>query len=168
MISTKGLALILLGAVLLPGLTWKQLTGGFACSLSGRRWIADAVVLVSMPGIVGLNGAGFWLMTHPEHLPRVLAMLPYVVVCAAILKGTVAIWAFRTALRLGLINWSNVGSALGIWLALSACAFVFASLVSSTSLPAISMPVMLLGILAFMPLSRFAVGTLARRWNRHR
>ena len=166
--NLKGLALIALAVVLLPALTWKQLTGGFASSLSGRRWIADTVVLAYIPAIMGLIAAGLWLVSHPEALPRIAAILPYVVVCAAILKGTLAIVTFRSALRRGLIAWSTVGNGLGIWLALSACGFACVLLGPSTSLPAISTPIMILSILAFMPLSRFALATLALEWNRHR
>ena len=89
-------------------------------------------------------------------------------VCAAILKGAVAIVTFWAALRGGLIAWSTVGGVLVIWLALWACAFACVLLVSSTTPPAVLKPIMLLGILAFMPLSRFAVATLALDWNRHR
>jgi len=190
--NPKGLAVIVLGFVLLPALTWKQATGGFACSLSGRRWIADSVVLAYLPVIVGLVAAGLWLVNNPEYLPRVFSILPYLVVGAAILKGAVAILTFWAALRRGLITWSTVGSVLVIWLALSACAFACGLLVLPTggvpiSKPIlllslhlvdvtplqlggvpISKPILLLSILAFMPLSRFAQSTLALDWNRHR
>jgi len=190
--NPKGLAVIVLGFVLLPALTWKQATGGFACSLSGRRWIADSVVLAYLPVIVGLVAAGLWLVNNPEYLPRVFSILPYLVVGAAILKGAVAILTFWAALRRGLITWSTVGSVLVIWLALSACAFACGLLVLPTggvpiSKPIlllslhlvdvtplqlggvpISKPILLLSILAFMPLSRFALSTLALDWNRHR
>jgi hypothetical protein len=166
--NAKGLALMGLAAVLLPAFSWKQLTGGFAPTLTGRRWIADGVALAHLPIFLGLMGAGFWLVGHAEALPRVLAILPYVVVCAAILKGTVVIVTFQQALHRGLITWSTVGSVLGIWLALSACAFACVMLVSSTGPQALSTPIALLGILAFMPLSRFALATLAFDWSRHR
>jgi hypothetical protein len=166
--NPKGLALIVLAAVLLPALTWKLLTGGFACSLSGRRWIGDSVVLVYLPIIVGLNAAGFWLVNHPEELPRLFSILPYVVVCAAIPKGTFAIVTFRSALHRGLITWSTVGRVLGIWLAQSACGFACVLLGPTTSPLAISTPIILLSILAFVPLCRFALAPLAFDWNRHR
>ena len=155
--NSKGLALIVLGVVLLPALTWKQLTGGFACILSGRLWIANGVGLAYLPVSVGLIAAGLFFVNHPEDLPRLFAVLPYLVVCVAILKGTVAIVTFRLALHRGLITWTTVGRVLLIWLALSACGFACVLLVSSTNPLAISTPIILLSILAFMPLSRFAV-----------
>lgn len=166
--NPRGLALVLPGAFLLLALTWKQLTSGFACGLSGRRWIADIVALAHFAIVTGLVAAGFWLVNHPEVLPRIVSILPYLVVCAAILKGAVAIVTFWAALRGGLITGSTVGSVLAIWLALSACAFACVQLVSSTTPPAFSKPILLLCILAFMPLSRFALAPLALDWNRHR
>jgi hypothetical protein len=166
--NPKGLAFMLLGAILLVAVTWKQLTSGFACALSGRRWMTESVGLAYLAIVTGLVAAGLWLLNHPVDLPRALSILPYLVVCAAILKGAVAIMTFWAALRGGLITWSTVGSVLAIWLALSACSLVCVSLVSSTTPPAVSKPIMLLGILAFMPLSRFALATLAIDWNRHR
>jgi hypothetical protein len=166
--NARGLALIVLAAVLLPAFSWKLLTGGFAPSLTGRRWIADTVVLTYLPVILGLMSGGFWLMFHPEAIPRLLPILRYVVVGAAILKATLAIVTFRSALRRGLIAWSTVGNVVGIWLALSACAFACVLLVPPTNLPAFSTPITLLGILAFMPLCRITLATLAFEWNRHR
>jgi len=159
---------MLLGATLLVAVTWKQLTSGFACALSGRRWMTESVGLAYLAIVTGLVAAGLWLLNHPIDLPRVLSILPSLVVCAAILKGAVAIVTFWAALRGGLIAWPTVGSVLVIWLALSACALACVLLVSSTTPPAVSKPIMLLGILAFMPLSRFALATLALDWNRHR
>jgi hypothetical protein len=190
--NPKGFAVIVLGFVLLPALTWKQATGGFASALSGRRWIADGVVFAYLPVIVGLVAAGLAFVNHPEYLPRIFSIFPYLVVSAAILKGTVAIVTFRATLGRGLITWSSVGSMLVIWLALSACAFGCVLLVLPSGEVPISKPItllslhlvdvtplqlggvpisksmMLLSILAFMPLSRFALSTLALDWNRHR
>jgi hypothetical protein len=166
--NSRGFAVLVLGAVLLPALTWKQLTGGFASALSGRRWIADGVVFAYLPILGGLVAAGAWLVNHPEDLPRVFAILPYVVVSVTVLKGVVAISIFRLALHRGLITWSTVGSVLVIWLALFACGFACVLLMPSTSSLAISTPIKILSILAFMPLSRFALATVAFDWNRHR
>jgi hypothetical protein len=126
------------------------------------------VILIYLPIIVGLNAAGFWLVSHPEELPRFFSILPCVVVCAVILKGTLAIATFRSALHRGLITWSTVGRVLGIWLALSACGFACVLLGPTTSPLAISAPIILLSILAFVPLCRFALSALAFDWNRHR
>jgi hypothetical protein len=166
--NPKGLAFMLLGATLFVAVTWKQLTSGFACALSGRRWIAGIVALAHLAIVMGLVAAGFWLVNHPEVLPRIVSILPYLVACAAILKGAVAIVTFWAALRGGLITWSTVGSVLAVWLVLSACAFACVPLESSAPPPAISKPILLLCILVFMPLSRFALAPLALDWNRHR
>ena len=166
--NPKGLAFMVLGATLLVAVTWKQLTSGLACALSGRRWMTQSVGLTYLAIDTGLVAAGLWLLNHPRDLPRVLSILPYLVVCAAILKGAVAIVTFWAALRGGLITWSTVRNGLAIWLALSACAFACVPFVLSTTPPAISNPILLLCILAFMPLSRFALAPLALDWNRHR
>jgi hypothetical protein len=166
--NAGGGALISLTAVLLVAFTWKQLSGGIAPSLTGRRWIADTVILAYAPLLIGLIAAGLALMTHPEALPRILAILPYVVVGAAILKGMLAIVTFGAALHRGLLNWPAVGRVLAIWLALSGCGVVWVFLVPLTKPPPISLPIALMSILAFTPLCRFALATLAFDWNRHR
>jgi hypothetical protein len=90
------------------------------------------------------------------------------VACAGVLKGTLAVAVFRSALRRRLMNWRAFRSLVGIWLALTAGAAGMAVLgLSAVSLP-VSRLTLVVGIATYMPLVRYPLSTLALERNRHR
>jgi len=164
----RGIAILALGVVLLPAVTWKFLTDGFALALTHRRWIAEGASYLFLSVSFGLTAAGFWFAQHPNELPRLIAAVPWLVVCGAILKGAVAVGTFRSALRRRLIDWRDFWNALGVWVVVTACAVGMALLVLPAGTLPVSRPIIVLGIATFMPLVRFPLATLALEWNRHR
>jgi hypothetical protein len=164
----RGPAILVLALVFLPALTWKHLTDSVAPVITGRKWLADGAAFVFAGVILGLTAVIIWFVQHREYLPRLIGAIPWVVACAAVLKGTLAVAVFRSALRRELMNWPAFWSIVGTWLALTAGAARIAVL----SVPAVSLPVsqltLLVGIATYMPLVRYPLSTLALEWNRHR
>src|SRR4029077_18656218 len=82
----KGPAILALGVVLLPALTWKYLTGGVAPVITGRRWLEGATSFLFAGVLMSLSAAGLWLAQHRDYLPRLIPVIPWLVVCAAVSK----------------------------------------------------------------------------------
>jgi hypothetical protein len=164
----RGPAILVLALVLLPAFAWKHLTDSVAPVITGRKWIADGAVMVFAGVLLGLIAVTIWFVQHREYLPRLVGAIPWLVACAGVLKGTLAVAAFRSALRRRLMNWRAFWSIVGIWLALSAGAAGMSVLcLSAVSLP-VSQLTLLAGIATYMPLVRYPLSTLALEWNRHR
>jgi hypothetical protein len=164
----RGPAILGLGVVILPALTWKFLTEGVAMVLTGRRWLADGAALFFTSLLMGVTAGVVWVALHPEYLPRLIAAVPVLVASAAIVKANVVVASFRAALRDRLIRWSTFWSALGLWLVLTLCAVAMAVLTLPPGIMPVSRPIMFVGIATLMPLGRYPLATLALEWNRHR
>ena len=164
----RGLAILALAFVLLQALVARQFTSGIANALTGRRWIADAAAWTYAVGLLVLCSAGAWLANHPEALPRLYPIIPWLVVCVAMIKGTFAIAVFRLVLRRRLITWPAIWSILGVWLTITCLAIALAVLVSPPNGMPVPFPTLFLGIATFVPLLRLPLATLALEWNRHR
>ena len=163
----RAVAVVTLGAVSGLALTWKQLTDFVPNALTGRAWIENlAVAPMVIFGMV-VGPAVVWSLTHPEDLPRVLAALPFLVAFVALLKVLVASWAFREAIRRGLIGARALSGIMALWLALVASAVGLAALTLPAWLAAETRVAAMVGIASFVPLARFALAPLALDWNRH-
>jgi hypothetical protein len=155
-----------LACVLMPAVMWKLLTDGFPFVLTGRKWIADGAVWLYLAGLIALASGGLWLGNHLDQLPRVLAIAPWLVALAAILKASLAAVAYRSAMRRKLIGWPAFWRIIAGWSALVSLAFAFAVLIGPSS-ALVSKPALFLGIATFVPLVRFPLATIAFDWNRH-
>ncbi len=164
----RGPAILVLALVLLPAVTWKHLTDLVALVITGRKWLADGAAIAFGGVLLGLIGVIIWFAQHREYLPRLIGAIPWIVACAGVLKGTLAVAVFRSALRRRLMSWRAFWSIVGFWLALTAAAAGMAVLgLSAVSLP-VSQLTLLVGIATYMPLMRYPLSTLALEWNRHR
>ena len=153
--------------VLLPALSWRFLTDGLPFVLTGRKWIADGSVWLYLAAVLGLVSGGLWLATHRDQLPRVLALVPWLVVLCAILKAGAAAAAYRAAMRRRLIAWPEFWRGLAVWSVFTGLAVALVLLLKLP--PAFgSKPTLVLGIATFAPLVRFPLATLAIEWNRRR
>lgn len=164
----KGFAVTAATLVLLPAITWRQLSDFFAFALTGRRVIVDGCVFGVLILFMVLAGSAAWLYHHPAALARFLAITPYLAAGLALLKPTLAIGAFYAALHFGLMSWRQAEFVLVLWLILSAVAMMLAGLVVPAGAVPISTPVLFIGIAVFMPLARVPLAVLAMEWNRHR
>jgi hypothetical protein len=144
------------------------LTDAATSGLTGRRWLTTGEAYVQIVILVIGAAAGFWFVTHPDDLPRVLPAVPWLVAAAAALKWSVAAWAFREALGRGLVGGRAVAATLVGWLAMAGCAVGLAALLLPTGPLPVPRGAILLGVAAFPPLGRFALAPLALDWNRHR
>jgi hypothetical protein len=161
-------AILGLVVVLAPVLTWKQLTDSLVPGLTGRRWLADGSVFVSLVFLLGLISAGLWLVEHPSALNRLLPALIWLMAIFVVVKLVLAILAFRLAVHRGLLSPRSISRIAAIWAmtALATTALVHL-LLPATGL-SVARPVALLGSLSLLPLGRFALAPLALDWNRHR
>ncbi|MGO9916498.1 MAG: hypothetical protein ACLQIB_17615 [Isosphaeraceae bacterium] len=164
----RGLAIVAATFILLPAMTWRQLSDSFPFVLTGRRWILEGSVLAGVMLVSGLALGGVWLFRHPEDMALVLAATPWFAAGLGLLKVALATGTFHLALRRGLVSWQAVGCSLVTWLILSAAGMVVASLVLPSNAVAVFSPVLFITIAVFMPISRFPLSILAVEWNRHR
>jgi hypothetical protein len=156
-----------LACVLMPAVMWKLLTDGFPFVLTGRKWLADGAVWLYLAGLIALAAGGIWLGNHREHLPRLIAIAPWLAALVAALKASVTTAAYRLAVRRELMGWPAIWRILAGWSVFTGIAFALVLLVAPPS-ALVSRPVLLLGIATFVPLARFPLATLAFDWNRHR
>ena len=98
-------AICVLVCLLLPVVTWRLLTDGLPFVLTGKKWIADGAVWLYLAALITLISGGLWLGNHPDQLPRVFAIAPWIVVVVAVLKAAAATAAFRAALRRKVMGW---------------------------------------------------------------
>ncbi len=164
----RGIAIVAATLVLLPAITWRQLSDFFPFVLTGRRWIVEGSVFAGVTLVIGLACGAAWFFRHPEAMARFLAVSPWLAAGLAVTKSSVAIAAFRTTLRRGLLKWRSAAYIVLIWLGLSAVGIGLAILVTPAGPLAVSTSVVCLTIAAFMPLCRFPLAVLAVDWNRHR
>jgi hypothetical protein len=156
-----------LGCLLMPAVTWRALTSSFPFAFSGRKRIAESAVWLYLAILLGLASGGVWLKDHPDQMPHVLAIAPWVVLMVAVLKAILAATAFRVALGRRLIGWPAFWSILASWAVLTALAVALVVLLDPPT-AMVSRPALFLGIATYMPLARFPLATLAFDWNRHR
>jgi hypothetical protein len=161
-------AVLGLGAVTLPAFTWALATGGFPLVLAGRNWVLLSFNLAAMACAVGLGAAVIGWTHHPAYHSRVLAVAPWLVLAATVIKLTVASLAFRACLRRGLITRRSMIAIVAFTLALAACAFALVALLLEARLLSVPMSLLQLGILMLVPFGRLALAPLALEWNRHR
>ena len=166
----RALALLALGAIVAPALTWKLMTDFVTPCLAGRVWVetVTGVAWVACFSIFVVVTMTYWGYPEDRNLARFFNALPWLVIAAAILKGAIAAWAFRAAWTRGLITLRYSAGALALWLTLVACAAGFTTLAIGASTVHVSGLFILVGVAVVMPLARFALAPLALDWNRHR
>jgi hypothetical protein len=100
----RGPTILTLAIVLVPVITWKQLTDSLVPALTGRRWLADGTVLGNFSLLICLIAAGLWCASHPESLVRIIPSLTWLAGVWVMIKALLALLAFRLALRRGLLR----------------------------------------------------------------
>jgi hypothetical protein len=163
----RAAAICMLTCLLTPALMWRMLTDGIPLALTGRKWTVDGAVCCYAVALVSLASGGAWLADHPEHLRRVSAIAPWLVLVGAIVKTGTAATAFHLAIRRKLISWAAFWWILAIWSALTAAAITLVLLLQPPA-NLVSMPSLVLGAATAVPLVRFPLASIALDWNRHR
>lgn len=167
--SVPGGALTLaVAAAAYPLLMWKQATDALPSGLIERRWVSNAIEYTFAAVAFALIGGAAVVYTHPPLLKPALASLPWVVACAAVLKGLLAGWAYREAVGRGLITRRFAFGVAVAWSVAAACvAATVWALVPEERL-VVGRGVVIVAAVCFVPLARFALAPLAIDWNRHR
>jgi hypothetical protein len=161
---------VALSVVAVVGGTWKIATDGFLAKATfnqSDRWYYVGPSLA----IFGLNGlvvVGTSLLLDPAtRVPAVDALAGAGVVILAV-KLIVALLAFRSANRNGLLEWLSLGRFFAVWLVLAAILLgTTAVIVSSLGLP-VPTSLVLLWVAILLPLGRFALFPLSIEALRHR
>ncbi len=164
----RGFAIVAATLVLLPAITWRQLSDFFPLVLTGRRWILEGSVFGGVLLVTGLACGASWLYRYPDAAARFLAVTPWLAASVVVLKSSVAIGAFRATVRRGLLTRGSAAWIVLIWLGLSAVGIGLAILVTPAGALAVSPSVVCITVAAFTPLCRFPLAILAVDWNRHR
>jgi hypothetical protein len=126
-----------------------------------HAFVAAGSVLVLFWGVLRV-------ITHPDELPRLLAILPWLMAGAAVIKAGVAIASFRAALARRLIGWCGLWQAVAGWAAFTCCGIALTQLTLPGGPLPVARPMLFLGAALLAPLARYPLATLAVDWNRHR
>jgi hypothetical protein len=166
--DSSGVAILALAIVLAPLYIWKMFTDNLVPTLTGRRWLADGSVFLSVIMLMSLIAAGLWFPLHPEYSPWLLSVLIWGAAVLVLIKFIVAFLACRVAIDRGLLEVRSVVRLCAAWAVMAALTLTLVVLARpAASLPA-PFPVVLLASLAILPLARFALAPLALDWNRRR
>lgn len=146
--------------------TWKQCVQGLYIGLSGREWIARAMLIVVLAFVIVVGPAVQYVVDHNSaravlwnSLPAIFAVLVAVKLFAA------AVVAARLT-RSGLLSDRTLVRGATRWAAMVFVLYgVLAWLVSGPLVPQYFL--LLLAIVA-VPLARVSAAPLALAWNRHR
>jgi hypothetical protein len=160
-------AICALACVLVPAASFRMLSDGLPFALTGRRWLADGAVLCYFVILAILAACGAWLAQHPSYFSRLIAILPWLVGCAAILKASAAAAAFRYAIHRRLMGWPAFWRIIAVWSGLTTAIVALVMLLGPPS-TLISTPSLILGAATCVPLIRFPLSSIAMDWNRHR
>ena len=161
-------AVLVLGAVTVLALVWSMATAGFPVALVGRNAVLVGVNLAVIAAFMGFVAAVIGLTIYPAYLPRVIALCPWLVLAATVVKGIVATLAFRACLHCGLMRMPTAIAIVASALVVAACAVALANLLSAAELIPWPMSINLLAIVILVPCGRLALAPLALEWNRHR
>lgn len=158
--------LALLAVALLVLLTWKHLVENLFAGLTGRGWIVNVLMLSGLGLYAAGGAAGGWLYFHPEHHTAFFAALPWLLGGLVAVKVAAGGWACGYACRLGLLSRRTAAVLAVLWLGAAAGLAV----VVSAAVPGArrELPLVVLGVLLFLPCARLSLAPLALVWNRHR
>ncbi len=160
----RGPTILGLATMLVPVITWKQLTDNLVPVLTGRKWLADGSVLGNFFLVMCLIVAGLWCGSHPELLIRIIPPLTWLAGAWVIIKALLALLAFRLALRRGVVRVESVLGIGALWLVLAAVTLTLVHLLLPQEGLPVPRAVVLVASLCTLPLARFALAPLALDW----
>ncbi|SIO43473.1 hypothetical protein SAMN05444166_4696 [Singulisphaera sp. GP187] len=158
-------SILALAFVLGPALAFRQLTDYFPITLSGRPWLERLTAAVIFSVVAGILGIALFPRTLPS---RFLVARPWLVASLLAIKAVVTSWSFRAALRRGLLQRRDLLQYTTTWMVLTAIAIGLSVLILPARLQPATRTAVLLSVVVFVPISRFALAPLALDWNRHR
>jgi hypothetical protein len=164
----RGITSLGLAVVLAPVYIWKLYTDSLVPVLTGRRWLADGAVLLSVILLMSLICVGVWLPLHPAYIPRIVPILIWLAAVFVLVKFIVSYFAFRVALGQGLLELRSLLWLFAAWALVAVLTLTLVLLVIPPASRQIPFPVMLVASLSLLPLARFALAPLALDWNRRR
>jgi hypothetical protein len=166
--GVRGWALLALGAVAAPWLTWKTLANGLWVPLAGRRWpfflfMAAGPVLLT----AALLTAAWFVTAGYDVRAALLDALPWCVGLAVLLKLAAGALVLRALLRRRLISARTLTRLAVAWLAGAAA---LTGLAFWLTPPEVASPLVIAGglVLVLLPLVRLGLAPLALDGNRHR
>jgi hypothetical protein len=155
--------LIALGLVVL---TWKQLVQNLYIGLTGREWIIKSTVFAALALFVILGPISKWIYDHKQHHAAVLDLLPWLAGVAVFVKVAAAVCVLRANRRQVLIERRAVLAIVGSWLACVVCLFGLLAWLVPEAI--VSRILLTFGTILIVPLTRPVLAPLALAWNRHR
>ena len=148
--------------------TWKNLVGGMAAGLTGRRWILTAVSLTKLALLLCVFSLVFWAKVDDSFRSRLLPWLTPILAACLTAKVAVSIAGFTLGLRRNTTTVAAIAWMVGGWLACG----LFVSGYAALACIALHHPELwlwlVLGAFLQFPLADLAVSPLALAWNRHR
>jgi hypothetical protein len=157
---------VAVGLVLFLAMTWRGMVGAMLPVLTGRTWVVNAVVYLSMALGIVAAALGVWKAGDTAFLGSLLDALPWILGLALAPKLALAAVSFRAASRRGMISRRGLISAGLVWIAPIACVLTICSLLPP--LPWVVWLDVAMAAALFSPIGRLALAPLALDWNRHR
>jgi hypothetical protein len=143
-------------------LLWRNIVVGMWPTMTGRKWLSTWIAITNLGTLIALGVAGTYAYNHPEIQQRLLASLPWIVGVAVTLKLCAAASILAVLRQQRAMDPRSIAWSIGAWI--SSCLVLFAAISFAFS----PTPLLVAGVVWFVPLNRLAAAPLALHWNRHR
>lgn len=160
--TPQGIAVVVGVLIGFLALMWRNIVIGMWPTLTGRKWIFNAIGIWTLIEFSLLGIAGAYVYRHPEIQRRLVELVPWVIGGAVTLKLGAAAGVIAALHRQGVVEPRVTGVFVAIWCGVCVGLFVVLCLIGSPTL------LLAAGIVLFVPLTRLAAAPLALHWNRHR
>ena len=162
----KSAAALVASGIFLFAWTWKRMADSLLLGLTGRKWVIQGTLFVTIFGFCALMAIGGMSYKNPETREVVLPFIPWLlglwVVCRLLVTG----WAVRRLLHQNLVEPRTLRRWLLAWLLLASTLIgTFAWVVPRELVP---LHYLTLAIVLVLPMGHLAATPLALAWNRHR
>ncbi len=162
----KTVAAIMAAWVYLALWTWKRLVDSILLGLTGRKWIIQGNVVVSLTVLFAIVGLVAYIYRNPETHGVALTLLPWLLALWALGRLAAAGWLIRRLLHEKLVTRQTLWRWFGGLLLLGFVLFgIFVWVIPASLLPRVYLG---FAVLLALPMAHLAATPLALAWNRHR
>ena len=162
----RGIALLLLGLMVLVLSTWKQLVQSLYIGMSGREWIIKGSVFLALLFLAIVFPLGHWILNSKPMMAALFNSVSWILAVLVGIKLSAAAWIDMRLYDRRLLSDRSLVIGAACW---SASVFALYGLLR-WMLPAVLFRSYFLALIAILtvPLARLSAAPLALVWSRHR